>query len=1415
MVTLQQRFSSMEETVRNILQNQDSMEGPKVDPLDLMKAYKDKLLEEMWKQQDSLELAPVAAVTSVPIATETAASVESRGGSEDDPLLERLRALEAENTALSVENDNQRKQYERCLDEVANQVVQALLTQKDLKEECVKLRTRVFDLEQQNSILSVLFQQRVKMAAAPHSQDLQRNGKAVAVGRWPSLLSLTCPRTSGSDLSLSSGCSEYSSGSHTWAEGRGLSKQCGGGRDKRLSSGSFSSNKSAPIEPTELGWKEGHILKGLKRLQMCPKEASLLPTAPHCKDCMTSNEGIYSFGIKCGQKVSATKQATPASKANKDVIVEVAANVAYSEAGEQPTKELLSLEKLGDSKAAGNTGLLLSPVTDNFSFLPTVKPGVSPTDGLLQTGDDNSLERQKSLKLSDKNNNQEKTTDRKSRLDQVKKQQGGLKQVEKGSIQSAATRALSNEARQRSSSMEVPQRRDQAIQVETQENGTTESSQPGQRLDISDSARRAFILRSKSADGGQDQAKHTHSPLHQKLIKDHKQKGQASPSGQSGASKRTSYSKTHSAGKNSVGKIEREEHEVVTTSKSLDSVQNRSPLASPVKNSKPFKPQEGLKSPTKIPMQITRCQSNNEANEDGVYDNLLCSPRKQRRQDYDVPNSDRRSPSPPPLPPGRSTSLLLRSSSDSKTQMPLGVKMSNSAKSNQLLCGQDNLYAKVDTHIGSARIFQVHESQAVPPAVTCHNENGPHFILASQNILQRSQQSISEPKLSEALPHTYSNVFYHGIVHNPQGSRSRGVKMAVPVNAKSHEAIAGQDSNTFLVFERAGKDDIKCLKTFQTFSCDPQKMQDEKARRRVDMRCNSLDSEPCGQPLAPEHGVMLDWGFDEEGWLFKRSVSVSTRPPFKPVLGMNGAKARSQSFGARYMDRPSFNRSGKVRTQIKTHSGCSLNSLGDVLPGSMSCSSSYHCPMNRSLLNNFLIEEGLAAPSHLGSSSERLQSLKLQREQARRLQIEQQFSSAFGEPVSEEPVSEEPERQSTITTIEEKVMIGIEENLHKSQEQERTTDQVKPKSGSSLANWFGFRKSKLPAPSKKTEAPKVKEEKREQKITSLLGGKQTKADKKRERRKSEGKEIAVTRREPHDAVRSCISMPCPGMSLSDLQGHTDITGDPKIPVLNRRSDSENGSAVTSPSQDAIMGSGCTMRTLDSGIGTIPLPESCSFFSSILHLLPKSSSTPEQALGPCVPGCSSPLPRWRVPSGFKDHAGVPSSLSDSSVPLLQSVPFPSVAFLQPAAPPSEPQVTAVCEPHSRLPRPQPGDMEPKKMNCVKSKPRPTPSQQKEQSRLQLANCEPPSSEYLYYSATVCPEADRTIEVRFTWRTSASHVYDPGLKQERAGPKVDQERTKSGPKVDQKWTKSGPKVDRTDPSGLTHELTVARICTSCFL
>lgn len=161
MLGLQQQFSRMEETVRSLLQSQGSPEQKKEEPAKIT-AYQEGLPDEERKEQAALgDLHVVAADED---SRSEHSSVEE--GKEDSRLLlKRLKALEAENSALALENENQREQYERCLDEVANQVVRALLTQKDLREECVKLKTRVFDLEQQNRALSLLFQQRVRPAS--------------------------------------------------------------------------------------------------------------------------------------------------------------------------------------------------------------------------------------------------------------------------------------------------------------------------------------------------------------------------------------------------------------------------------------------------------------------------------------------------------------------------------------------------------------------------------------------------------------------------------------------------------------------------------------------------------------------------------------------------------------------------------------------------------------------------------------------------------------------------------------------------------------------------------------------------------------------------------------------------------------------------------------------------------------------------------------------------------------------------------------------------------------------------------------------------------------------------------------------------------------------------------------------------
>ncbi|XP_051888974.1 nck-associated protein 5 isoform X2 [Pristis pectinata] len=356
---LRESICRMEETVRNLLQNQGALGQSTGATADLLNACQAKMSEEVTASKET--------ATDINEATDeypsSAITIEEQ--EKTMHLLERLRTLEAENSALALENEHQRKQYERCLDEVANQVVQALLTQKDLREECLKLRTRVFDLEQQNRTLNVLFQQRVRLASDSllqklHSRivdlssgDLFSNAERnrhpikskstdtqiheahpntpsnVSVLKCQSQLNLTVPSQlyprsscSSSELSISSACSEHSSGSYTWNEGRTCSKRSSLNWETRLSIGSsLPSNLSSPADelpPTRE--KESHILEGLKKLQK--KKPFLEPPSIVSKwaykDCMNSNEGIYSLGLRCRNR-NKSKSQTPFKATNKTV----------------------------------------------------------------------------------------------------------------------------------------------------------------------------------------------------------------------------------------------------------------------------------------------------------------------------------------------------------------------------------------------------------------------------------------------------------------------------------------------------------------------------------------------------------------------------------------------------------------------------------------------------------------------------------------------------------------------------------------------------------------------------------------------------------------------------------------------------------------------------------------------------------------------------------------------------------------------------------------------------------------------------------------------------------------------------------------------------------------------------------------
>ncbi|XP_057173340.1 nck-associated protein 5 isoform X5 [Ursus arctos] len=288
---LQQQFSRMEETVRNLLQSQGPPEQKKEEAVNIM-VYQEKLSEEERKHKETLE--GLHMVLDEDSRSESSSADEGKENTKF--LLERLKALEAENSALALENENQREQYERCLDEVANQVVQALLTQKDLREECLKLKTRVFDLEQQNRTLSILFQQRIRPTSDLLLQKLHSRILDLSSGDLLSDVersrSLTQSRT---DV-------EIHKSSQNW--------------DKRLSiDSSLPSGFASPTDelpPTRI--KESHILEGLRKLQK--RKVLLEPpsviTKWGYKDCMNSNEGIYSPGIKS----SSLKDCAPCTPAD-------------------------------------------------------------------------------------------------------------------------------------------------------------------------------------------------------------------------------------------------------------------------------------------------------------------------------------------------------------------------------------------------------------------------------------------------------------------------------------------------------------------------------------------------------------------------------------------------------------------------------------------------------------------------------------------------------------------------------------------------------------------------------------------------------------------------------------------------------------------------------------------------------------------------------------------------------------------------------------------------------------------------------------------------------------------------------------------------------------------------------------------
>ncbi|KAJ8917811.1 hypothetical protein NQ315_010720, partial [Exocentrus adspersus] len=85
--------------------------------------------------------------------------------------------LQAHTVALHRQAEESRKQYERCLDDVANQVVRALLAQKGLKEEVGSLNNKIQELETQNRALASMLVHQLRGESPTTPADLEHVSK--------------------------------------------------------------------------------------------------------------------------------------------------------------------------------------------------------------------------------------------------------------------------------------------------------------------------------------------------------------------------------------------------------------------------------------------------------------------------------------------------------------------------------------------------------------------------------------------------------------------------------------------------------------------------------------------------------------------------------------------------------------------------------------------------------------------------------------------------------------------------------------------------------------------------------------------------------------------------------------------------------------------------------------------------------------------------------------------------------------------------------------------------------------------------------------------------------------------------------------------------------------------------------------
>lgn len=389
-----------------------------------------------------------------------------------------------------------------------------------------------------------------------------------------------------------------------------------------------------------------------------------------------------------------------------------------------------------------------------------------------------------------------------------------------------------------------------------------------------------------------------------------------------------------------------------------------------------------------------------------------------------------RAPS-PPHPPGRSTSLLVRPNYESRPRPPSFHTLRrippedhlSSAPSGRPL---DPDYAPRASKNVPTPYGDLHPSSNPHPAAGRRtNDNAlltvdtPPVSLAQTPPVSLGPQGQAESQTGSGVSSTPSSLLGSPSAKTRLPGRFRAL-LKPPPNERTPPCVAAKQE----------KDQINSVSKLTGANANgTERRGDVQRRREVQTRLLHHVQKPEDVCEQRRSGLLVS--------------TCSTRAQLKPALGMNGAKARSQNFSSTQ---------GPVhppRSRVTLYKGVS-SIRPHLLPERVQASSEASSPSSTQQKNS---------PGQVGQAPPAPSGVLCPQKPG---DVPQDQETGPGPDVKQR------RSKRSACTIEEKVMMGIKEKAQRCQDQGKMS-QSRQKTAPSLSNWFGLRRSKLPALRNKEE----------------------------------------------------------------------------------------------------------------------------------------------------------------------------------------------------------------------------------------------------------------------------------------------------------------------------------------------------------